>query len=140
MDPCSDSRRERSDARTHPPPKALTVYRNLSPRLIILRCIGSQHFFLEKVIFPWEDCCFLSPPFARVELWSYGMAGVELLDAMDAEELQQPCLQRRSNDKEAWRWAMLDPTNGWTSVESLPGWNRRTPPVTSEDGNWPCLS
>jgi len=38
-------------------------YRNRRPQLIILRCISSCGFFLEKVIFPWEDGCFDAPPY-----------------------------------------------------------------------------
>lgn len=63
-------------------------FRNEGPQLVILRCIDSGSFFLEKVIFPRQGWCFDSPPGTRVEIWTYGPAGVELLNAMNAEELQ----------------------------------------------------
>jgi hypothetical protein len=72
-------------------------YRNVRPRLIILRCIGSCNFFLEKVILPWEDWCFDAPPGSRVEIWSYGLTGVELLDSSEPEALALPV----QNDPEA---------------------------------------
>ncbi|MEB3166579.1 MAG: DUF1830 domain-containing protein [Cyanobacteriota bacterium] len=62
-------------------------YRNDSPQLVILRCIGASGFFLEKVIFPWEDWIFEAPAASRVEIWTYGAAGVELRHAMEIEEL-----------------------------------------------------
>lgn len=65
-------------------------YHNEHPQLIILRCIGSCDFFLEKVIFPWESWCFDSPPDSRVEIWTYGVSGVELCDAMSTELLREP--------------------------------------------------
>lgn len=71
-------------------------YRNTGPKLIILRCISSCGFFLERVIFPWEDFFFHGPPGSRVELWFPGAAGVECLEAMDAQELQ---LRSNNHDK-----------------------------------------
>jgi hypothetical protein len=65
-------------------------YRNDSPQLVLLRCMASCGFFLEKVIFPWEDWCFECPSGSRTEIWTYGVAGVELLHAMDSEELRLP--------------------------------------------------
>jgi len=63
-------------------------YQNERPQLVILRCLGAGGFFLEKVIFPFESWNFDCPPHSRVEIWTYGMAGVELLDAINAEELR----------------------------------------------------
>jgi hypothetical protein len=62
-------------------------YCNQRPQLIILRCIGADHFFLEKVLFPWEDWCFACPEDSRVEIWTHGLSGVELEDAIDSQEL-----------------------------------------------------
>lgn len=62
-------------------------YLNDGPQLVILRCSNSDDFFLEKVIFPWQEWCFESPPDSRVEIWSYGQAGVELLHTLNAREL-----------------------------------------------------
>ena len=62
-------------------------YRNASGQMVILRCIGRDAFFLEKVIFPFEDLHFSCPAQSRVELWTHGIAGAELLDTLEAEDL-----------------------------------------------------
>jgi hypothetical protein len=36
-------------------------YRNSSDRMVVLRCCGSQHFFLERVVFPFELLAEASP-------------------------------------------------------------------------------
>lgn len=62
-------------------------YHNGCPRPVILRCRDSEVFYLEKVIVPLADWCFDSPPDSRVEIWSYGQGGVELLHILYAREL-----------------------------------------------------
>lgn len=62
-------------------------YRNNSGRMVILRCIGADCFFQEKVIFPFEDWIFCAPLQSRIEIWSHGPSGAELLDALSAAEL-----------------------------------------------------
>lgn len=62
-------------------------YRNSSAQLVILRCIGAEAYFLEKVIFPFEDWCFQAPGDADVELWTHGLGGAELLERFDARSL-----------------------------------------------------
>lgn len=63
-------------------------YHNNSGRMIVLRCVGPNNFFLEKVVFPFENWLFDSPPGSRVELWSHGIAGVDMLDSLSVDELQ----------------------------------------------------
>lgn len=65
-------------------------YRNSSAQLVILRCIGAEAYFLEKVIFPFEDWCFQAPGDADVELWTHGLGGAELLERFDARTLVTP--------------------------------------------------
>lgn len=65
-------------------------YHNDCLQLIILRCIDSGDFFLEKMILPYEDWYFESPPDSRVEIWTYGQGGVKLLHVLNARELQIP--------------------------------------------------
>jgi hypothetical protein len=65
------------------------LYRNCSAQLVILRCIGAEAYFLEKVIFPFEDWCFQAPGDADVELWTHGLGGAELLERFDARTLVQ---------------------------------------------------
>ena len=63
------------------------LYSNRSERMVILRCVGPDAFFHEKVIFPFEDWSFACPPDADVQIWSHGVGGAELLEAFPASEL-----------------------------------------------------
>lgn len=62
-------------------------YRNTSSQMVILRCIGQVAFFLEKVVFPFEDFQFRCPPHSRVELWTHGAMGAEMLDTLQPDDL-----------------------------------------------------
>lgn len=53
----------------------ISLYRKTSSQIVILRCIGPQGFFLEKVVFPFEDRLFRSPPESRVDIWCHGSTG-----------------------------------------------------------------
>ena len=64
------------------------LYHNASNQMVILRCIGPNTFFQEKVVFPLEDWLFDCPPESRVDIWSHGLTGVELLDSIFADDLQ----------------------------------------------------
>lgn len=65
-------------------------YRNARNQIVILRCVGADAFFQEKVIFPFEDWLFSCPPETRIDIWTHGIGGAELLDSMPAEHLQGP--------------------------------------------------
>lgn len=62
-------------------------YRNSTDRMVILRCCGSQHFFLERVVFPFEILAFSCPPMSEVKIWSHGLYGPELLESFSSEHL-----------------------------------------------------
>ncbi|WP_216914729.1 MULTISPECIES: DUF1830 domain-containing protein [unclassified Synechococcus] len=62
-------------------------YRNGSDRMVILRCIGPEHFFLERVVFPFELLTFQCPERSEVEIWTHGLGGPELLESIEAREL-----------------------------------------------------
>ena len=62
-------------------------YRNSSDRMVIVRCIGPEEFFLERVVFPFELLSFLAPADSVVEIWTHGLGGPELLESMDAADL-----------------------------------------------------
>lgn len=70
------------------------LFRNHNQRMVILRCVGPEHFFHEKVIFPFEDWLFSCPASSDVQIWSHGNGGTELVEAFPASELlvdeQQP--------------------------------------------------
>ncbi len=63
------------------------LYRNTSNQMVVLRCIGPEAFFQEKVIFPFEDWLFRCPPHSRVDIWTHGPTGAEQLDSIHSEEL-----------------------------------------------------
>ena len=62
-------------------------YRNASDRMVILRCCGHQQFYLERVVFPFEMLTFSCPEAARVEIWTHGLGGPELVECLKAEAL-----------------------------------------------------
>jgi hypothetical protein len=62
-------------------------YRNGSDRMVILRCIGPDQFFLERVVFPFEVLTFHCPAHSEVEIWTHGLGGPELLEAIACHEL-----------------------------------------------------
>ena len=62
-------------------------YRNASDRMVILRCIGPQEFFLERVVFPFELLSFCAPASASVQIWTHGLGGPELMESIEVEEL-----------------------------------------------------
>ena len=60
-------------------------YRNSRQSLVVLRCIGADQHFQEKVIFPFESWCFDCPAHSRIDIWAHGISGVELLETLPAE-------------------------------------------------------
>ena len=62
-------------------------YRNASDRMVILRCIGPQEFFLERVVFPFELLSFCAPTSASVQIWTHGLGGPELIETIDVGDL-----------------------------------------------------
>lgn len=63
------------------------TYRNSTDRMVILRCCGPEQFFLERVVFPFELLSFGCPAGSEVTIWSHGLGGAELVEAMQAEQL-----------------------------------------------------
>ena len=53
-------------------------YKNPSSKMIILRCIGGQNFFLERVIYPAEIYTFQAPKESKVEIWGLQTLGATL--------------------------------------------------------------
>lgn len=62
-------------------------YRNTSDRMVILRCVGPEEFFLERVVFPFELLSFQCPPQSEVKIWTHGLGGPELLESIQTHEL-----------------------------------------------------
>ena len=65
-------------------------YRNNDDRMVILRCFGSDGFYLERVIFPFEVLNFVAPPEAEVEIWSHSIGSPELVKTYTISELTTP--------------------------------------------------
>lgn len=63
-------------------------YRNSSDRMVIVRCLGPDAFFLERVVFPFELLSFTCPPESEVEILTHSLGGPELLEAMPASSLR----------------------------------------------------
>jgi len=85
-------------------------YRNGSDRMVIVRCIGPQEFFLERVVFPFELLSFQCPQASEVEIWTHGMGGPELLETLHASELliEAPsleALQGGESPQQVWQEA-----------------------------------
>ncbi|MDA7433885.1 DUF1830 domain-containing protein [Synechococcus sp. AH-601-P18] len=51
------------------------IYQNDTSRMVIMKCIGSKQFYLEKVIMPSEIYLFNAPKEARLEIWRMSMSG-----------------------------------------------------------------
>jgi hypothetical protein len=63
-------------------------YRNSSDRMVILRCLGPDAFFLERVVFPFELLSFACPMESEVEILTHGLGGPELMEAMPCSALR----------------------------------------------------
>ena len=51
------------------------VYRNDTNRMVIVKLIGDQHFYREKVVMPMEVFWFEAPEQARLEIWQMSAQG-----------------------------------------------------------------
>ncbi len=50
-------------------------YRNIASSMVVLKCIGPDSFFLERVVFPQEVFSSVAPEGSHLEIWgieSYG--------------------------------------------------------------------
>ena len=55
------------------------VYQNETNKMVIIKCIGRDNFYLEKVVMPKELFWFEAPKEARLELWKMSPQG-QMLD------------------------------------------------------------
>lgn len=78
-------------------------YRNTSDRMVILRCVGPEQFFLERVVFPFELLSFSCPPLSEIKIWTHGLGGPELVETIPAQEL------------------LLEPPTGPAQLQALAG-------------------
>jgi hypothetical protein len=59
--------------------------------MVIMRCLGPDQFFLERVIFPFEQLSFTCPSNSEVEIWSHSLGGPELLERFAASHIDSSC-------------------------------------------------
>ena len=53
-------------------------YKNEHSRMLIVRCIGENNFYVEKVVLPSEIIAFEAPKDARVEIWGNDLSGLHI--------------------------------------------------------------
>ncbi|MFM9090081.1 MAG: DUF1830 domain-containing protein [Cyanobium sp.] len=70
---------------------ALCQFRNVSGQMVILRCVGPEAYFQEKVIFPFEEWQWSCPAESRVDIWSHSLTGADLVETFPAEEVAISC-------------------------------------------------
>jgi hypothetical protein len=74
------------------------IYQNDTSRMLIMKCIGSNQFYLEKVIMPSEIFLFNAPKEARLEIWRMSMSGQMLHVRADVSDYKTS--PRDSNTEE----------------------------------------
>ena len=74
------------------------IYQNDTSRMLIMKCIGSRQFYLEKVIMPSEIFLFNAPKEARLEIWRMSMSGQMLHVRADVSDYKTS--PRDSNTEE----------------------------------------
>ena len=57
-------------------------YKNDHSRMLIVRCIGENSFYVEKVVLPSEIIAFEAPKDARVEIWGNDLSGLHIEDTI----------------------------------------------------------
>ena len=50
--------------------------------MLIVRCIGENSFYVEKVVLPSEIIAFEAPKDARVEIWGNDLNGLHIEDTI----------------------------------------------------------
>ena len=63
------------------------VYKNDTSRMVIVKCIGADHFYREKVVMPTEVFWFEAPEDARLEIWKMSMNRSTLHPESDSSKL-----------------------------------------------------
>ena len=51
------------------------VYHNDTDQMVIVKCVGEDHFYREKVVMPTEMFWFEAPRDARLEIWKMSISG-----------------------------------------------------------------
>lgn len=62
------------------------VYHNDTDRMVIVKCVGQDQFYREKVVLPTELFWFEAPESARLEIWQMSLQGQMLQVRADVKE------------------------------------------------------
>ena len=72
------------------------VYRNDTDRMVIVKCVGDNNFYREKVVLPTEMFWFEAPQEARLEISKMSMTGQMLhvrADVRDYAMQEEPATE-----------------------------------------------
>ena len=103
-------------------------YRNDDDRMVILRCFGSEGFYLERVIFPFEVLNFIAPPQGEVEIWSHSIGSPELVSTYSIAELTSTEPAELANSWKAIQFRSVEhrglaqPSSRWTYRSNSMTW------------------
>tara|TARA_B100000700_G_scaffold157975_1_gene175248 strand:+ start:802 stop:1023 length:222 start_codon:yes stop_codon:yes gene_type:complete len=53
-------------------------YKNTTTSMVVVKCIGGNNFFLERVVFPCEIFTVMAPEHAQIEIWGIHSFGAQL--------------------------------------------------------------
>ena len=56
--------------------------------MVVLKCIGTNNFHVERVVMPTETYLFTAPADSRVELWRLGQGGQIFQERSDVQEFK----------------------------------------------------
>lgn len=87
--------------------------------MIILRCLGPEEFFLERVVFPFELLSFECPEGSEVEIWTHSLGGPELRETLSTAEmtLEPPELELMNREQKPEQNFQQDFSLAWMEVE-----------------------
>ena len=74
--------------------------------MLIVRCIGENSFYVEKVVLPSEIIAFEAPKDARVEIWGSDLSGLHIEDTIIVGEPVYLCYDKEmveSMGESSWR-------------------------------------
>ena len=74
------------------------IYQNDTSRMVIVKCIGSSQFYLEKVIMPSEVFLFNAPKEARLEIWRMSISGQMLHVRADVSQYKTSLLDSNTEE------------------------------------------
>jgi hypothetical protein len=88
-------------------------YRNGTDRMVIVRCVGPEAFFLERVVFPFELLSFQCPDETELEIWTHGLGGPDLLERIPVQQLTLEPAEQQLQDSGSHQ---DDPLEHWVTA------------------------